>query len=305
MSKSPNDALKAILAKGYGPVPSEPLFHYTGLAAYLSILEHGKLWATEIRFLNDSREMKFFAEKLIHALNIMEPVDGEEIVRSQFEAWVRNRLLTAGHMIFVTSLSEVGNLLSQWRAYTHLSQGMSIGFSGGRLYHAAMKQSWRMGKCIYDQSEALKACNLICRIAVEHALKRGPSPPNEAHPSQSYDAAFFDLEDSILHVGALFKHWAFSEEREWRLVSPVIKDWFETTPIKYRAGNTSIVPYLEFDLMAGRPRTNGGGPITQVFVGPCVDSERSLNTAHQVLSRSQLSAGNSAVINSTIPYRGV
>ena len=34
------------------------IFHYTGLAAMVGIIEHQELWLSDIEFLNDSEELR-------------------------------------------------------------------------------------------------------------------------------------------------------------------------------------------------------------------------------------------------------
>jgi hypothetical protein len=51
------------------------LYHYTSLPAFQSIVENGKLWATQVHYLNDTSEQRLF----------------EQLIRSRIEA----RLKTA------------------------------------------------------------------------------------------------------------------------------------------------------------------------------------------------------------------
>jgi len=93
------------------------LYHYTDSSAVKAILEHGKLWLSDIRYLNDHSEYK----------------DGETVVRSVFqqrsgglpkanstkilthlESYFDNSKLS---YTFIGSFSRGEDLLSQWRGY--------------------------------------------------------------------------------------------------------------------------------------------------------------------------------------------
>lgn len=70
-----------------------------------------------------------------------------------------------------------------------------------------------------------------------------------------------ELATSIdLDWGAYFKHIAFEEEREWRLV---LFQWMDD-PLNYWVRGSLMIPYLEFDI------AQGFDPMVQeIIVGPC------------------------------------
>ena len=57
------------------------------------------------------------------------------------------------HYLFVFSLSEEGNLLSQWRGYTPLGAGVSIGFNQDKLQRHAQQKGFSLIKCLYKKEE--------------------------------------------------------------------------------------------------------------------------------------------------------
>ena len=108
-------------------------------------------WATEIRFLNDAKEivqtLDIFLSQIRAKLDSTDETEREFL--RQLEAWLRHRLVD-GHLIFVASFSEQGNLLSQWRAYSPLGKGVSLGFDPQCLDTMAQQQDYKIGKCVYD-----------------------------------------------------------------------------------------------------------------------------------------------------------
>jgi hypothetical protein len=96
------------------------IHHYTTASSLQSIIERHALWATDARYLNDSREL-VHAEKLIATALREAESRISNIWASRFisEAIVHSKpLLIFGEPldIFVVSFCSDNDLLSQWRA---------------------------------------------------------------------------------------------------------------------------------------------------------------------------------------------
>ena len=123
----------------YSSTPMAPLYHYTSLSALESIISGGYLYATDMQYFNDSAELRHTAELLrIRISQAIEDGVGDAEVLRQFRAWTAERI-GGGHMQFVVSFTENGNLLSQWRSYCNHGQGISLGFK-------AMTSCWPPGR---------------------------------------------------------------------------------------------------------------------------------------------------------------
>lgn len=55
--------------------------------------------------------------------------------------------------VCVCSFSEVGDLLSQWRAYSGGAGGFSIGFGGEFLKAASRREDFWLVPCVYDEDD--------------------------------------------------------------------------------------------------------------------------------------------------------
>jgi len=95
------------------------LYHYTGQTGLLGIIKEESVWTTPIQYLNDASE-------LTPAIELSETLLSERAESSQEKdnaiCWpaskwhqIGDALREAG--VFVFSLSENGDLLSQWHAY--------------------------------------------------------------------------------------------------------------------------------------------------------------------------------------------
>jgi hypothetical protein len=201
------------------------LYHYTSADGLLGILSTGTLWATQIRFLNDSAEFTFARDILVpeahkRALRLRHPVV-KKLIRSEID-----RVARGDYPAYVISFSERGNTLSQWRAYAP-RDGVSIGFYRGAL---AAVEGFQLHKCLYLGQDATSPVQrrvfkqvfsgffgwqgsvswASSLIRAELQRKTGRSElitrmtGHASMPSQEIIAAALRI-----------KHRGFAEEREW------------------------------------------------------------------------------------------
>ena len=277
--------------------PSGLLYHYTGYEAVLNIVRTNELWATEIRYLNDSSELRYATQLLAGATHALESADPTLApAADQFRAWLELRL-PAGHMLFAVCFSEDGNLLSQWRGYTPHGKGVSLGFEPKYIEHRANILGFRLGQCIYDVAEQDRVTNECVEKVLTYARNVGPCSPHEAHPTQSFHPRFTEYEEALLKVSALIKHPAFKEEREWRAISPIQPSYVDHPP-SYRAGRMTLIPYKPFGLSSPGSRMQ----LSQVFLGPTPQNNLAMNALSTFLSSSGVSP-KMGPFASQLPYR--
>jgi hypothetical protein len=101
---------------------NDSLFHYTNAAGLLGILQTHRLWATNLRYLNDLSEMDY-STPLIQAA-VADRFDSD--TAEQFIQGLQNFDEHTGH--YVVCFSDGGDVLSQWRHYAE-SGGYAIGLN--------------------------------------------------------------------------------------------------------------------------------------------------------------------------------
>jgi hypothetical protein len=115
-------------------------------------------------------------------------------------------------------------------------------------------------------------------------------------PSQRYYEYLEEFRGAILQVLAILKDPAFSEEREWRVVSPYFPR-YSGPEIKFREGASMLLPYIEIDL-------SGGGEDTPLFetvlLGPSQHANLSMAALSNFLSNKKAC---NVTENCVIPYR--
>lgn len=293
----PNLAIKTLADKLYQEQPDRVLYHYTSISGMMGIVSSKVLRASEIRYLNDAAELKHLQQLVVNVVRAVgEQLDAVSEISRQFGKWLTERV-QYGPLVFVVSLTERGNLLSQWRGYTPHGQGVSLGFPPQHLAQVTAGASFTLGRCIYDPNQHNDIVVALLNAIVAEAKNRGPS--DKHHPSQSYHAYFEEVEEHVLRICALLKHPSFAEESEWRAVSQAHCNYV-IPPIEYRAGKSFLVPYIELPLSL----PGEGLVMPHVIVGPTPTPDLSMASVTMYLSKYAPETEPRRVQNSMIPYRG-
>ncbi|OZG74502.1 hypothetical protein BTA51_05745 [Hahella sp. CCB-MM4] len=264
----------SISAKLYSDNPTETLYHYTSYTGLMGIVESGTIWAGDIRYMNDSAELRHTAD-LIRQETAHRISGGHTnpVLLNSFFDWVSRRI-TNGHMLFGASFRANGNLLSQWRGYSTHGKGVSIGFSPSHILECSGQQGYQVGRCLYNPKAQQ---TLIAEVVDAVETMAATSKDNSA----SYVDLFRSIEVDLLRIAAILKHPSFQEEDEWRIVSPVVTD-FMTSSVKFRQGTSMLVPYQEFHL---KDRESGQMPLEHIFLGPTPNMELSMNSLTLYLTK--------------------
>lgn len=130
--------------------PPSTLYHYTTQDGVLGIINSGELWATNIRYMNDTTE--FFgglnlAKEHLKDLRLKKPSLQDAIVHFAIQRLENIRSVD----ICAVSFCENNDLLSQWRGYSGSSGGICLGFRSAKLVSSAASICGRIAPCIYDQ----------------------------------------------------------------------------------------------------------------------------------------------------------
>jgi hypothetical protein len=261
------------------PAPSR-LYHYTSLNGLLGILKNKHIWATEVRYLNDSAEIKtafrLMERSLVARLRTEVDPSSREILE-QLKEWIDTRA-SAGPMVFVASFTQNGNLLSQWRGYAPTTQGASFGLASSHLSAVSVASGFALGRCRYDEDDQLDALDGLIESVISLAARTGPSELDDERPS--FNPTFDLCEESILRVAALIKDSRFKEEAEWRIVSKIVSDDL-TTEVSYRVGSSMLIPYMTMELA----NAEGIVPIDDVIVGPTPHPQAATASIQRLLAQ--------------------
>lgn len=260
--------------------PMPILYHYCSTAAFLSIISSHKIFASEFTLSNDLLEGRWIRQVVIDYCK-EKSVDffTTEAILSSIDRLV-DYLGAAG-----ICLSEEGDLLSQWRAYSCNGSGFSIGFDQSK-FGDQVSPLPTLNKIAYDPAQQKRiiqpAMDSIVALANEGAGRPltilGSAGKTEADLSlkEENDRRYETLVFSLFPHLYVLKNPAFQEEREWRSVTIVIppdssaperesegSGWL-LNHMEFRALPDRIVPHTEFSL----DRPDGGSTISEVIIGP-------------------------------------
>lgn len=261
---------------GQGVYYPPTLYHYTSSNGLLGILGSNSLWCTNIYYLNDLSELivsKFVIEDSIKKKKgLFNDTQFDDIIERAY-----SNLFESNLNIYVLSLSENGDLLSQWRAYSDNGNGFSIGFLPDNLHNMVTSdlQSTFIRKIIYKPDDQFDLARRVIDITYEHYKKSEISSDNMEKMSNF----IMNVSISFLEIMILFKHFSFAEEKEWRIV----KVFFGETPdnlISFRAGHCKIIPYLNL-YMNGTDNIK----IYEAIIGPMLNKEITENAIKMLMKK--------------------
>ncbi|WP_116367791.1 DUF2971 domain-containing protein [Parahaliea mediterranea] len=284
-----------IIQRLYAETPSDTLYHYTSLSGLLGIIHSGHLRASDVRYMNDSTEIRHTLELMgehIHR-RVLAGTD-RPILLNQLSDWLSHRIVD-GPMLFGASFRANGNLLSQWRGYSVHGKGVSLGFAPQHILSCARHQQFQVGRCIYDPQ---RQGSLIEEVVdgVEAYAAAGDYADGDESANQKI---FERIEGRLLRLAALLKHPTFEEEQEWRIVSPVIEDG-SAAPIHFREGASMLVPWYAFELRAASGGNDMG--LDHVYLGPTNNIDLSMNSLKLFLAQRGQSPAR-GISYCQIPYR--
>jgi hypothetical protein len=273
-----------------GKRPDDSLYHYTDRPGLLGIIERRQLWASNARYMNDANELS----TAIHLARTT--VGNLSFAASNAQTKLKNDILDflatfeRAQDVFVFSLSEKPDLLSQWRAYTQPGNGYSVGFEVNQISQIADRISFHLAPCIYDRTEHGRMLATVIDDTYSTLMS------NLDAGAKSLDArseALGRFAGGFFFIAPIIKDPSFSEECEWRLVQPATSVW--APEVCFRDGRTLMVPYIPISL------ADGADPIHTVIVGPTPHPELEKRALSGLLTKYGLP--EAAVESSVVPYR--
>jgi hypothetical protein len=261
----------------------------------LGICSSKPLWATNIHYLNDflefSQGLTIADQRIRHFLSRSNPPTAKALLEHCLD---RLRSLI-GSPIFVASFSQDGDRLSQWRGYSEPS-GVAIAFDFKEIVEIAGHHGAFIIKCLYKDDEKVQTIDWI----IEQSVRKLDSIPAGQDPIIFCSSAFAG---ALLTYAPAFKHRAFSEEAEWRLVTRVYP--FDSR-ISSRATARMVIPHFDVDLAQpprcaiDRHETIG---ISGVVVGPHSHTQLAMEGVRSMMQSKKMRC--EWIAHSDAPYRTI
>lgn len=281
-----NPILEEILSQ----IPTVPLYHYTGQAGFIGIVEKTEIWATHTQYLNDRREY-------LHAIDMVRErirallSSADEIGRAILADMEVGLTGIEGMNVCVCSFSEERDSLSQWRAYGNASSSFAVGFSGNFLAAVATLKEWYLVPCIYEPEEQRRLVEALVKEVFDQNLERKKTnaPELENLPPGG------NLNAYLHRYAPILKDYSFRDEREWRLISRPLSCRSEA--FSFREGTSMLIPFYKFPLLD----SEGHFKLHEVVVGPTPHRKQSEMSARSFLVKNF--QHDVPVAPSKVPYR--
>jgi hypothetical protein len=329
------------------PTP-DILYHYTSQAGLQGILASDHIWATDIYALNDWTEFRrLFTSAAMQLLADTFTSELPDDIDADAKKMMVERVLAERNFptlleiikadppygerkgVFVCSFTAAGDLLSQWRGYSHSSQGFSLGFDTALLKKQLQAvhtpdTPTELVECIYDEARIHKHIRDLGRKAAQgfrELKKRNEVVPASfttlRNPSKNYRKHSFYLEKSFtfatvpfLRLAAQFKHHGFQEEREWRVLFRSFLKTLLPDKVKFRSGPFGPTSYVEIPLGLHSPASCS---LRRIVIGPrtysghemkdMINSVELLLLKYGIPVKSSATPSGVQIVISEIPYR--
>ncbi len=294
----------------------ELLYHYTTQEGLLGIVGARELWATDVRFLNDTRE---FEDGLNVAIGMarqssLGAEDGPRIV-SYLENVLRWSFskrpiysvsftgpLKKGEELF-SSIDDPGDRLNMWRSYSERGIAYSIGLQREGLMTDI--EGVDIQECSYLQETKEEYLTPIfnifvdllneCKRKMAEGLQNGMTPGDTmCRVRAELDAGFDQILPDLKAQVSACKHESFWEEREWRLTMAPSLDH---PKVFHNSGRFGITPRVRIGLRSPDLLL----PIKRIVIGPCPHMADAIESLKGLLARSGYR--HMEISPSQIPYR--
>jgi hypothetical protein len=303
--------------------PPATLYHYSAADGLLGILEARQFWATNVRFMNDTSELAHGVRLVRAAFDDLEreaskaksEAEAFEIVRTTILDMVNDAERNTSQ--FAVSFCTDGNLLSQWRGYGQFGGGYAVGFITARLSDFAadilpdspvdpMRLRVFLRQVIYDEDRQKE----LIRRWIDHLVKWAAAFPDVTAIRHAWTSESpGNTVARLIYEGLVsFKHPAFAEEGEWRLIQQGRIQRRAVCRSAFRTRGGRIVSYTPL-IFHGQPIPDGGGhprpndfPVASITCGPTLDAEGAQRALRMLLEHLGFEANGVEITSSNIPF---
>lgn len=279
------------------------LYHFTDEPGAIGIIKSASLWASRAQCLNDSSEIEFglrvtrtVLQRRIEAGSGSVERRFRETALKYLEPQAAPPILPFDVDHFVISFCERADKSNHWLHYGRGGAGYALGFEPDGL----KRSGFDLAKVLYKLSEQEKVV-LHAAEVLEAEMLRICEQVENTGARWTIEIAGHLFATLMSGLASRFKHPAFEDENEWRLIVldiPEVEGRDRPSLERgFRSVNGLVVPYLVVPF--GKV---GGLPLRSVLLGARVDLQ-SNRTALQRLLRESGVPASVRIEQSTVPVR--
>ncbi len=248
----------------------ETVWHYTDGNGFLGILQSGRLYATQVSALNDSKETEYatdlFREGVTKAIGESTGDDGAVAffrnILGQIEEAPDNP--TQGiSKFYVACFSAKGDDLNQWTKYTKASPGrFAVAFHPNGLNREPNSALYRV---IYDRTKLESAVRKVVDATFDFYMTDLFGERAEK-PEEWAKLFYLAWDEWIYKLAPLLKDQQWDSEGELRIVHELkVADFPD---VRFAQKKSSLARYLPLDFPCWVKERVSRLPIAKVMVGP-------------------------------------
>ncbi len=264
------------------------LYHYTSPIGLEGILNSQKIWGTEASYLSDSQEIKYGINFVSNELKNYS-ANKDSWVKELIQLSISSINQHDHQEIYMACFCEDGDLLSQWKGYSNLGEGFSIGLNSRELSRFKRKHPFvniGIWKVIYKEEDQKR----IVQEEIDYIVKRTKEIIDKYHSDKkeiitnSASCLAYYLKVQLVR----FKNDVFKEEQEWRAI--YVNDersGGRRKKVKFRVSGKDIIPYIELDIAPSAQKEKWYLPISEIIVGPKINyikAKRSIDLIYRNIS---------------------
>ncbi len=223
----------------------EVLYHYCSIESFYHIITSKSIWLSNSTQMNDAYENIWIQDYFSMIKQYFGDKKYKNLLKESFEMFEWN-----SHPPFIFCLSAIPDLLSQWRAYSHDGQGVSIGFTTKYLKlknllpwpNSRADRTLGLINVEYDPEKQKKKIIALCKAAKDQF--DSSDPKDKLHSGLNFASTLVDY-------SMIFKNPSFKEEREWRIVhtpsEPYEVPLDKLSELKFRVNTNRILTYYAYN----------------------------------------------------------
>lgn len=240
------------------------IYHYTSFDTIYQIISGKCIWASDIRYLNDKKELNIGLDIFQQVVQNLENAEDYSSFKTHLLNLADKIQQLASNSIFNASFSGQGDLLSQWRAYGDNGKGVCIGINKDKFIEMLDKEvdsdlyygldlDYSMSNCYEEMHD------LIALYIVQSSI---PTNTERSHDQIKKEFEWFEhIINQIWIIILSAKDNSFFEEKEWRMLY-IQNKLKQRKKIEFFPKNERLVPFVRIDLK--------NIPIEVIRLGPCL-----------------------------------
>lgn len=246
-------------------MPNDKFFYYTSTDTATKILTNGEIWATNVRFMNDS-------EEFINGLNEIFSLTKNKLVKECV-----NDLKKLDYVKYYTiSFCRREDALSQWFMYAKES-GVSLEidfaeFDNDFEFTLCDNNSNASDECIKGEILPQKViyCTSNARSMSEEEKEKAHSDIEKLLYEKCNQSTLKSVVLSgVTEASLLIKRYEFNQENEYRTIINVGNLPYENVnPIFFRIENNVVKSYVKVQCIMRSNSKKMGWPVSSVTIGP-------------------------------------